>query len=105
MLRRHLWKLILSATLVLWAVLTLKPWPFSASSPFINLPWQDQPFGEYVKQEASAKPAEFTKLMGEVSTRLQSGRAPSIYVALKQIGQEQNLDLSQFFPRSSSSRR
>ncbi|SDS50865.1 protein translocase subunit SecD [Opitutus sp. GAS368] len=86
MLRRHLWKLILSATLVLWAVFTL-------------MPLKDQPFGDYVKASAAAKPAEFAKLMGEVSTRVQSRRAPSVYVALKQLGQEQNLDLSQFFPQ------
>jgi SecD/SecF fusion protein len=85
MLRRHLWKLTLSAALVLWAVFTL-------------LPLKDQPFGDYIKQEASAKPAEFAKLMGEVATRVQSGHAPSVYVALKQIGLEQKLDLSQFFP-------
>ncbi len=85
MLSRHLWKLTLSLALVLWAVFTL-------------LPLKDQPFGDYVKKEASAKPAEFTKLMGEASTRVQSGRAPTIYVALKQLGAEQKLDLSQFFP-------
>jgi len=85
MLRRHLWKLTLSAALVLWAVFTL-------------MPLKDQPFGDYVKKEATAKPAEFAKLMGEVSTRIQAGRAPSVYVALKQIGLEQKLDLSQFFP-------
>ena len=85
MLRRHLWKLTLSAALVLWAVFTL-------------MPLKDQPFGDFVKQEATAKPAEFSKLMGEVATRVQAGRAPSVYVALKQIGLEQKLDLSQFFP-------
>jgi SecD/SecF fusion protein len=85
MLRRHLWKLTLSAALVLWAVFTL-------------MPLKDQPFGDYVKAAASAKPAEFAKLMGEVATRVQSGRAPSVYVALKQVGAEQSLDLSQFFP-------
>ncbi len=78
-------KLTLSAALVLWAVFTL-------------MPLKDQPFGDYVKQEASAKPAEFAKLMGEVATRVQSGRAPSVYVALKQLGLEQKLDLAQFFP-------
>ncbi len=86
MLRRHLWKLTLSAALVLWAVFTL-------------MPLKDQPFGEYVKREATAKPAEFAKLMSEVSTRIQAGRAPSVYIALKQIGLEQKLDLSQFFPQ------
>lgn len=85
MLSRHLWKLTLSVALVLWAVFTL-------------LPLKDQNFGEYVKKEASAKPAEFTKFMGEVSNRVQSGRAPTIFVAMKQIGAEQKLDISQFFP-------
>ena len=85
MLRRHLWKLTLSAALVLWAVFTL-------------LPLKDQPFGDYLKKEASAKPAEFAKLMSDVSTRVQSGGAPTIFVALKQIGAEQKIDLSQFFP-------
>jgi SecD/SecF fusion protein len=85
MLRRHLWKLTLSAALVLWSVFTL-------------MPLKDQPFGDYVKQEASAKPAEFAKLLTEVDTRIKSGRAPSVYVALKQVGLEQKLDLSQFFP-------
>jgi SecD/SecF fusion protein len=85
MLRRHLWKLTLSAALVLWSVFTL-------------MPLKDQPFGDFVKQKATAKPAEFTKLLGEVATRIQAGRAPSVYVALKQIGAEQKLDLSQFFP-------
>src|SRR5689334_11969262 len=85
MLRRHLWKLTLSAALVLWAVFTL-------------LPLKDQDFGPYVKQQATAKPAEFTKLMNDASDRVQSGRAPTIFVALKQIGAEQKLDLTQFFP-------
>jgi len=85
MLRANLWKLILSTALVLWAVSNL-------------MPLKDQVFGDYIKQEASAKPAEFAKLMGDASTRVSSGRAPSLYVALKQIGVEQKVDLSQFFP-------
>src|SRR5258708_40133806 len=85
MLSRNLWKIVLSAALVLWAVFTL-------------MPLKDQPFGDYVKQEAAGKPAEFTKLMAAVADRVKSGQAPTVYVALKQIGLEQKLDLSQFFP-------
>ncbi|HKB56591.1 MAG TPA: protein translocase subunit SecD [Lacunisphaera sp.] len=85
MLSRNLWKIVLSAALVLWAVFTL-------------MPLKDQPFGDYVKQEAAGKPAEFTKLMAQVADRVKSGQAPTVYVALKQIGLEQKLDLSQFFP-------
>ncbi|MSU46373.1 MAG: protein translocase subunit SecD [Lacunisphaera sp.] len=85
MLSRNLWKIVLSAALVLWAVFTL-------------MPLKDQFFGDYVKQAATAKPAEFTKLMTSVGDRIKSGQAPTVYVALKQIGLEQKLDLSQFFP-------
>jgi SecD/SecF fusion protein len=86
MFRRNLWKLTLSAALVLWAVFTL-------------LPLKDQDFGDYVKKEASAKPADFASLMTKVSDRVKSGRAASVYVALKQIGTEEKIDLSQYFPQ------
>ncbi|MBI3887142.1 MAG: protein translocase subunit SecD [Opitutae bacterium] len=86
MLSRNLWKIILSAAIALWAVYTLTP-------------LKDQPFGDFVKHEASAQPAEFAKLMVKVGDRLKAGRAPSVYVALKQIGREEKLDLSQFFPQ------
>ena len=96
MLRNNLWKLILSAFVVLWAVYTLKPWTTNPLG-FIK-PWEDQPFGDFIKAQDPAKPAEFAKLMSQVGDRIKSGRAPSVYVALKQIGIEQKLDLSQFFP-------
>ena len=86
MLRRNLWKLILSAAIALWAVLTL-------------MPLKDQPFGAYVKQEAAAKPADFSKLLTKVDARVKSGQAASVYVALKQIGREEKLDLSVYFPQ------
>jgi SecD/SecF fusion protein len=85
MLSRNLWKIVLSAALVLWAVFTL-------------MPLKDQPFGDYVKQAASGKPTEFARLLTKVGERIKSGQAPSTYVALKQIGLEEKLDLSQFFP-------
>src|SRR6478752_4634052 len=86
MLRQNLWKVILSAVVLLWAVVSL-------------LPLKDQNFGDYVKSEASAKSAQFATLMTKVSERIKSGQSPSVYVALKQIGKEEKLDLSQFFPQ------
>ncbi len=86
MLRRNLWKLTLTLAIVLWAVFTL-------------LPLQDQDFGPYIKKEASAQPADFAKLMTKVDTRIKSGQAQGVYVALKQIGREEKLDLSVFFPQ------
>ena len=85
MLSRNLWKLTLSLAVVLWAAYTLTP-------------LKDINFGSYVKSEATGKPAEFAKLLAKVDERIKAGRAPSVYVALKQIGKEERIDLSQFFP-------
>ena len=85
MLSRNLWKLTLSLAIVLWAAYSLTP---------LN----DLPFGDYIKNEATAKPADFGKLLASANERIKAGRAPSVYVALKQIGHEEKTDLSQFFP-------
>jgi SecD/SecF fusion protein len=85
MLRRNLWKLTFSLILVAWALATL-------------LPLNDRPFADYVRAEATAKPAEFAKLLDEAATRRQAGQASSDFVALKQIGKERKIDFSQYFP-------
>jgi SecD/SecF fusion protein len=86
MLRANLWKLILSAIIVLWAAFNL-------------IPLKDQPFGDYVKTAAEAKPAQFATLMTKVAERVNSGQASSTFVALKQISREEKIDLSQYFPQ------
>ncbi len=86
MLRQNLWKVILSAVVVLWAAFSL-------------IPLKDQPFGDFVKDKASAKSAQFATLLAKVSERVKSGQAPSTFVALKQIAREEKIDLSQFFPQ------
>ncbi|MEO6875840.1 MAG: protein translocase subunit SecD [Opitutaceae bacterium] len=85
MFRRNLWKITLSLLLVVWAVSTLYP-------------LKDQPFPAYVRSHVEAKPAEFAKLLDEAADRKKAGTAPSEFVALKQIGHERKLDLTQFFP-------
>jgi SecD/SecF fusion protein len=87
MLRQNLWKLTLCAAIVLWAAFNL-------------VPLKDQDFGAYAKAEAdSAKSAQFATLLTRASERVKSGQAQSVFVALKQIGREDKLDLSQFFPQ------
>jgi SecD/SecF fusion protein len=85
MIKRNLWKLVLSLAIVLWAVATL-------------IPLNDRPFPEYARSAATAKSAEFSALIKDASERTQSGSAPSVFVALKQIARERKIDLSQFFP-------
>jgi len=85
MFKRNLWKLTLSLAIVLWALSSL-------------LPVNDRPFNEYVKAEASAKPAEFAALLKEAEDRAAAGQAPSVFMALKRLAQERRLDLTSYFP-------
>jgi SecD/SecF fusion protein len=85
MLRQNFWKLLLTMAIIIWAVAEL-------------MPFKDRPFDQYIRTQAKAKPAEFISLMKEASDRVTSGQAQTVFVALKQIGKERKLDLSQFFP-------
>lgn len=85
MLKRNLWKLILSFAIVIWAGSNM-------------VPVQDVPFVEYLKTHVGAKQAEFNKLLDEASARKKAGTAQSEYIALKQIGKERRIDLSAYFP-------
>ncbi|HEX2099569.1 MAG TPA: protein translocase subunit SecDF, partial [Candidatus Synoicihabitans sp.] len=85
MFKRNLWKIVVSGALVLWAVTSI-------------LPLNNTPFAQYAQSQVGTRQAEFESVMREASDRVTSGRAPSVFVALKQIGAERKLDLSQFFP-------
>ena len=89
MLKRNLGKLVQSFIIVLWAVFMLQP-------------LRNQPFVAFSKAEASAKTAEFTKLLDEASAQSaalkKSGVSQSEYVALRQLAKERKIDLSQYFP-------
>jgi SecD/SecF fusion protein len=85
MFKRNLWKILLSLAIAGWAVAEL-------------IPFQDIPFATYAKDHATAKTDEFSALLGRAADMKRSGAAPSEFVALKQIGKDQKIDLSQFFP-------
>ena len=86
MFKRNLLKIALSVIIAAWAVTEL-------------LPLKDANFAAYAKDHATAKSAEFGKLVDEATARTKAGTAGSEYVALKQIGKERKLDLTQYFPR------
>jgi SecD/SecF fusion protein len=85
MFKRNFWKIVLSLVILGWAIDAL-------------LPLKDVPFAQYAREHATAKRDDFDKLLKEAAARQASKAAPSEYVALKQIGQEQKIDLSEFFP-------
>jgi SecD/SecF fusion protein len=88
MFRRNLWKLTLSVAVLLWAAYTL-------------IPIKDRDFAAYVKSEATLKQVEFGQVLALADARRKADptKTPSVYVALKQIGHDENLDLSQYFPQ------
>jgi SecD/SecF fusion protein len=85
MLKRNLWKILLSLAIMAWAVAEL-------------IPLKDIPFADYARSHATAKTAEFSKLLDEAAARKKNNQAISEFVALKQIGRERKIDLSQYFP-------
>ncbi len=86
MFKRNLWKLVLCLALLAWSITQL-------------IPLKDEPFVSYVRTNATAKTDEFAKLLDEAAARKKNLQAPSEFVALKQIGKERRLDLSQYFPQ------
>ncbi len=85
MLKRNLWKIGLSLLILGWAIFAL-------------MPIRNIEFADYVKAHATARNDEFNALMAKATQRWKAGSAPSEFVALKQIGREQKIDLSEFFP-------
>jgi len=85
MFKRNLWKILVSALIMTFAVAEL-------------VPLQDQPFAGYARAHVTAKPTEFAKLLDEAAERQKAGQAPSLFVALKQIARERKIDLTEFYP-------
>jgi len=83
MLKRNLWKLLVSAAIAVWAVSEL-------------LPLKDIPFPVYAREHATAKPAEFGKLLDEAVAK--AGQTQSALVVLRQIADDRKIDLTQYFP-------
>lgn len=89
-----IWKGILTAAVLLFAVLSM-------------MPLQDIPFEEYVvsqvrASERGSKEANLAELEGileRARARVADGTAQSVFVALSQMGREEAIDYAQFFPQ------
>ncbi|WP_404421412.1 protein translocase subunit SecD [Nibricoccus sp. IMCC34717] len=87
MLKRNLWKIIVSIAVTAAALAML-------------LPISDRPFKAFAKTEAHSKEAEFAALINEADARVAAGQSSSTFVALKAIAKERKLDLATtYFPQ------
>ncbi len=86
MKKRIIWKLVVSAMIIAWSVMSL-------------VPISDIDFAEYLEKEVSANYSEFQVLLDEAKTVISEDKnVNSVYVALSQLVAEQKLDLRKFFP-------
>ncbi len=87
MYQRILWKFALTAIVLLWATFNL-------------VPFTETKFEDYLKQESTAQRDELLKLLDRASERVAADKSkyPSVFVALKQIGREERIDMTKFFP-------
>ncbi len=79
------WKLIVSSLVVTWAIVNL-------------IPFRDTPFEDYIQAEASAHIEEFDELISRAHERVEAGEQPSVFMAMKRIAAEEDIDISRFFP-------
>ena len=88
MLKRNLWKLVLSFTIVLWSVLSL-------------MPLTDRDVPNYIAGQVETKTAEFQSLLADARARHETDsiQTPSVFVALRDIANERGVDLAkEYFP-------
>ncbi|MGH7994795.1 MAG: protein translocase subunit SecDF, partial [Opitutaceae bacterium] len=85
MIKRNLWKLLLSVAIGAWALSEL-------------FPLRTIPFDIYARTHATAKAATFSALLDEAEAQHKAHPATSVYVALRDIAGNRKIDLSQYFP-------
>lgn len=79
-------KFILSCVVLTWTLFSI-------------FPIKDTPFGEYLKSRHVAKPLEFEEILKKANDRVAEHKAPSLFVALTDIGREEKINYSTFFPK------
>lgn len=86
MLKRNLWKLILSFIVVVWSVMSFTP---------VN----DRDVPTFIAGEVQTKQTEFQALMEEARQRFEAKKSPSVFVALRDLANERRIDLAkEYFP-------
>lgn len=81
---RIIWKFLLSSLLLVWA--------------FANLhPLTETPFEDYILQRAVDDEEGLAKLLEMAQERVENGDAKTSYIALREIANEQRIDLQQRF--------
>lgn len=86
------WKLILTAMVVAWAISSM-------------VPFSDTPFEDYIKTRATAFQQEFAGVIKSAEARVDKvnykgnpDKSPTLYIALRDYANANEVDLSKYFP-------
>lgn len=79
------WKFLVSVAVLAWCLASL-------------FPIQDTPFDEYVRKEVSAKTEGFEGILARAQQRVDADEASSLFVALRQLGEIEEIDYAAYFP-------
>ena len=86
-----LWKFILTAALIAWCVLSITP-------------LQDRPFEEFIIDQATVEVDNFKSIVDQANQRVEDSRdadgatSKTLFLALREIGAEEDIDFARFFP-------
>lgn len=81
-----LWKFLLTCIIIFWCVLSVTP-------------LQDRPFEDYIVAQVTADEAEFADLLGRAEARVEAGDSPTLFIALRDLGVEEEINYAKFFPQ------
>ncbi len=80
-----IWKFVLTAAIVAWSLLNITP-------------LRDRPFEEYIVDQATAGEERFESIMDQARERVEAGEASTLFIALRDLGREEEIDYAAFFP-------
>ena len=81
-----LWKFLLTSTIIFWCVMSITP-------------LQDRPFEDYIVAQVTAEEADFSDLLQRAETRVDAKASPTLFIALRDLGVEEQIDYAKFFPQ------
>lgn len=81
-----LWKFLLTAAIIFWCVMSITP-------------LQDRPFEDYIVAQVTADQADFDGVLQRAQERVDAGDAPTLFIALRDLGVDEEIDYAKFFPQ------
>lgn len=81
-----LWKFLLTVIIIFWCVMSVTP-------------LKDRPFEDYIVAQVTDHQAEFNDLMEQADARVEEGESPTLFIALRDLGVEEEVDYAKFFPQ------